>query len=354
MPSIQILGSGRLDERESAFPQAVRLANGDILCSFSVGGGQFVHGGTDWVRSTDGGETWQLEGSILPPTTDPPSANFLKLSLSADGKTIYAYGTRFWGSTDQGFGERRGEALFCKSDDGGLSWSDPELIAMPADCPLEISHGILPLKSGRLLAPAATLPQKDRLGEQVVAVVSDDGGQTWPTHAIVFEDPNKKLGYWEQKLAEIAAGRVMATAWTVSLGDYVDQPDSFAISNDDGQTWGPAHSTGIQGQTLTPVPLGEDRLLVFYNRRYGEQGIVMCLVTFTDDQWTVHFEGLLYDARSQRERPSDVESGVDELATFAFGFPTAVILDDGTFLVTHWCVENGVCGIRWTRLRIDW
>ena len=42
MPSIQILNTGRLDERESAFPQAVQLPNGDILCSFGVGGAVFV------------------------------------------------------------------------------------------------------------------------------------------------------------------------------------------------------------------------------------------------------------------------------------------------------------------------
>lgn len=58
MPAIHILNTGRLDERELAFPQAVWLPVGDILCSFDVGGGQFVHGGTDWVRSTDGGVTW--------------------------------------------------------------------------------------------------------------------------------------------------------------------------------------------------------------------------------------------------------------------------------------------------------
>lgn len=39
MPSLQILATGRLDERESAFPQAVQLPNGDILCSFGVEGG---------------------------------------------------------------------------------------------------------------------------------------------------------------------------------------------------------------------------------------------------------------------------------------------------------------------------
>ena len=44
MPSIEILDSGRIDERESAFPQAVQLPNGDILCSFNVGGGAHVTG----------------------------------------------------------------------------------------------------------------------------------------------------------------------------------------------------------------------------------------------------------------------------------------------------------------------
>ncbi len=150
MPSLQILSTGRLDERDSAFPQAVQLPSGDVLCSFGVGGGQFVHGGTDWVRSTDGGLTWRLEGTLLPPTSDPPSANFLKLSLSADGKTIYAYGTRYWGSIDDKFGERRGEALFCVSTDDGRSWSSPQVIPMP-DVPLEVSHSMLPLASGRLL-----------------------------------------------------------------------------------------------------------------------------------------------------------------------------------------------------------
>ena len=41
MATIQILNTGRHDERESAFPQAVQLPDGDILRSFEVGGGQF-------------------------------------------------------------------------------------------------------------------------------------------------------------------------------------------------------------------------------------------------------------------------------------------------------------------------
>ena len=349
-----MLSTGRLDERDSAFPQAVQLPDGDILCSFSVGGGPNVHGGTDWARSTDGGETWTLEGTILPPTEVPYATNALKLTLSADGRTMYAYGSRSYRKPEEKFGEGRNEPVLCCSTDEGHTWSPPQVIPMPCDGPLEISHGVLTLSSGRLLAPAATLPAQDRLGEQMLVAISDDAGKTWPTHAVVFEDPNKRLGYFEQKLTEIAPGRAMAVCWTVTLGDVVDQPDSFTISNDNGSTWGPARSTGIRGQTMTPIPLGDDRLLVLYNRRYGDQGIMMTLVTFTDQAWTIHYESLMYDAKAKRERPEHLDTGVQEFDTFAFGFPTAIPLQDGTYLATHWCQEAGTFGIRWTKLRIHW
>ena len=71
MSVIEILGTDRFDERDSAFPMAVQLPDGDILCSFSVGGGPSARGGTDWARSRDGGETWQLEGTLLPPRMIP-------------------------------------------------------------------------------------------------------------------------------------------------------------------------------------------------------------------------------------------------------------------------------------------
>ena len=39
---------------------------------------------------------------------------------------------------------------------------------------------------------------------------------------------------------------------------------------------------------------------------------------------------------------------------FAFGFPTAIRLHDGTYFATNWSVEGGHCGIRWTKLRVTW
>lgn len=352
MPTIDVLGSGRIDDRESAFPMAVELPGGDLLCSYGVGGGALVTGGTDWSRSTDGGATWNVEGVLLPKDDDRNRANFLKLTLAPDGQTVYAYGQWIDADTSQQFGARDSGTLLCRSTDGGLTWSDPETVPMPKG-PLEVSHGLLPLKSGRLLAPAATLFRPDELGLQVITALSDDGGQTW-SHSVPFEDSEKKRGFFEQKFVELDDNRVMGVAWTVTLGQYDDLEDSFVISPDGGTTWGEIQSTGISGQTMTPVFLGDDRLLVLYNHRRGEQSIRMCLVTFTDDAWTVHHESVMYDARTVYQRPDSAQTGIDELDDFAFGFPTAVPLQDGTFLATHWCVEDGRCGIRWTRLQINW
>ncbi|MBM4004893.1 MAG: exo-alpha-sialidase [Planctomycetes bacterium] len=351
MSRLEILGTGRIDERESAFPQAVQLPNGDLLCSFSVGGGQYVHGGTDWYRSRDRGATWVLEGTILPPTDSPRSANYLKLSLSPDGQTVFAYGTRYWGETIDRFGQRRGEAVLCRSRDAGRSWTAPQVLPMP-DTMLEISHALRPLRSGRLLAPAAYLSQQDRLGEEVFVLLSDDEGASWPHRRTVFRDPAGERGFWEQKLLEVRPGLLLATAWTVTLGDYRDLENSFCWSHDDGWTWGPIHSTGIRGQTMTPMALGDDRLLVLYNRRYGRQGIVAAVVDATPSSWRLLDETIYYDAGAMRDGPQQGSTGVDELASFQFGFPTAIPLDDGTWLGTHWCVEREVCGIRWTRFRV--
>lgn len=352
MPSIEILGTGWIDRRDSAFPLAVELPDGDILCSFTVGGGASVTGGTDWARSTNGGRSWTLGGTVLEPIRDPVTSNALKFTLSPDGRTIYAYGSRSYKKPNLKFGEVPNEAVLCHSKDGGHTWSQPRIVPMPQGVSLEISHGALVLDSGRLLAPAATLPP-NRLGEEVIVAISDDEGQTWPHHSVVFRDPEQKHGYFEQKLAQIAPNRVMAVAWTVTLDGVEDRPNSFALSADGGLTWSPVQSTGIMGQTMTAIPLGGDRLLVLYNRRYGEQGIVMGLVTFTETFWKVHYEGLMYDAKARRERPQDAD-GVEELYTFKFGFPTAISLQDGTHLATHWCFEEGSYGIRWTRLRIHW
>ena len=351
MPSIEILSSGRIDERESAFPQAVQLPNGDILCSFNVGGGAHTTGGSDWARSLDKGETWTVEGTILP--KEGTATNALKLSISSNGRTIYAYGPRNHRREGQRFGEGHNEPILCKSEDNGKTWSKPVVVSLPGDR-FEISHGVLPLHSGRILAPAATLESEKTLGKQVLLGISDNNGDTWEKPSVAFEDSNGVHGYFEQKFEEIRPGLIIGTCWTHIMEGVVDVEDHFVLSRDNGLTWSEPKSTGVMGQTMTTLSLGKDRLLVMYNRRYGQQGIVMLLVTFTEDGWTVHHEGMMYDPSSARNRPQGLETGVDEFAGFEFGFPTAIHLNDNTILATNWSKENGKFGVRWTKLRVIW
>lgn len=349
---IDILEKGFIDKRDSAFPQAIQMPDGEILCSFSVGGGPEVTGCSELSRSKDLGKTWTPGGVILPQTDNPRTANHLKLSLANDKKNIYAYGGQLYFNADQKFGQRPCEPIFCISKDQGNSWSKPNIIANPYNCPLEISYGIVPLKSGRLLAPVATLPAPERLGEKVITFISDDDGKHWDKQSIVFESDDTSEGYFEHKFVQFDSGVIMATAWTVTLGDVVDKENSFALSFDDGLTWSSPKSTGIMGQTMTPISLGDNRLLVLYNRRYGKQGIVMALVTFTENEWQVHHEELLYDAQKERVRPQNKE-GIKEFDDFAFGFPTAIQLDDASFLVTYWRKEGDTHCICWARLKVE-
>lgn len=353
MAAITVLDSGHVHRGDSAFPTLVRLDNGEILCGFSVGGGPNATGGTECARSTDGGRTWVWEGVILPPTQDPATSNSLRLSRTGDG-VVLAYGARKRAKPGKVvFGKDSNEPVLCRSHDAGRSWSDPQTIPTDVPGPFEISNPVLVLADGRWLAPAATLSDPQRLGERVIAFESADQGRTWPAARSVLEDPMRERGFFEQKLIELSGGRVMAVAWTVTLGDYADLENHFALSLDAGRTWGPIHSTGIRGQTMTPVWLGADRLLVLYNRRYGQQAVVMCLARLHDDRWEVEFEDVLWDAAAQRDRPKSLESGIDEFDEFQFGLPSALRLADEEFLAVHWCKEAGEFGIRWTRLHLS-
>jgi hypothetical protein len=93
--------------------------------------------------------------------------------------------------------------------------------------------------------------------------------------------------------------------------------------------------------------------MLLYNRRYGEQGIVMAIARMTDEDWPVEFEGLLYDSKATRAGMVHA-TGLAEMQQIKFGYPTAVPLHDGTFLATWWTADaaTGRTGVRWANLRV--
>jgi hypothetical protein len=352
MPAIEILDTGLIDRSDSAFPTVVRLDDGTIICGFSRGGGAHAQGGTHCASSSDGGQTWAYRGPILERSEAPVRTNHLRLSRTADG-TILAYGQRDQNEeTPDGVRRVACDPVLCRSSDGGHTWSEPAVIPFQIPGPYEISNPIVVTADGRWLAPAATL-YDGRYGERVVLHESTDQGVSWPNMYTVFQDPGTGIGYLEQKLVEAAPGDLLAIAWVQDFANDVDLKNAFSLSTDGGCTWGGAEPTGIQGQTMTPIWLGDGRYLVLYNKRYGEQSIQMCLVQIADAAWTTASEGTLYDARARLEL-TDAVSSQEQISLIQFGYPMGLLLDDETVLAVHWCAEEGVCGIRWTRLGVTW
>jgi hypothetical protein len=347
-PRLEVESAGIIDDRDSAYPQAAVLGNGDVLCSYSNAGGPSALGGTDLARSLDGGRTWTFDGTLLSPGTDPPTTNFLKLSKASDRATVYAYGARLGPTTAARFGERTSEPIFCWSEDDGHTWSGPRVVPIPG-ARHEISHGVLALRGGRLLAPAASV-ESGRRGERVVAAVSNDAGMTWPERVVVFEDPAGELGFFEHKLTDLGGGHILATSWTVRMADVMDLPNRYAVSHDHGATWSPPRLTDLHGQTLSTVGLGGDWLLALFNRRHRDPAIVVALVSLVGDEWATHTEMALFRPRA---RSVDNDGGVDRFGAFQFGFPTAIRLPDGAVLATFWARDGERCAVRWARLLLS-
>ena len=350
MANIEVVETGHIDRSDSAFPTLVKLDNGDLVCGFSTGGGAHANGETHCACSTDCGRTWQHRSVILERTVDPVQTNHLRLSRTADG-TLLAYGQRDQNQeTAKGRKRLACTATLCRSADHGKTWSEPEVVPLEVPGPYEISNPMVVTSDGRWLAPTATF-HNGRYGERVVLQESSDNGSTWPHMHTVFQDPGSGIGYLEQKIIEFHPNHLLAIAWVQDYQADTDLKNEYSLSIDGGRTWDGPHPTGIQGQPMTPIWLGEDRCLVLYNKRYGHQAIKMCLVRISGGSWNVEFEGTMFYGHASLELTDNISSQ-EQIRLIKFGYPGGMRLDDETVLAVHWCEEDGICGIRWTRLRI--
>ena len=364
--NVEVVASGHVTRDDAAYPSLVGLDDGAIVCGYSCGGGSSATGGTDWARSTDGGTTWTREGTILGRSEGPVTTNSLRLSRTARG-TVLSYGARRYDTAGKArFGRDPSEPVLCRSSDGGRTWSAPVVLAAASldsrARGYEVTCPILALDEERWLAPAGLLAETGHLGARVVVFSSADAGRTWPNSPTVFHDTDERRCFFETKVISLGSGRLLAVAWTVTAGDYHDLDNHYALSRDGGRSWTRPISTGIRGQTMTPVWLGGDLLLVLYNRRYGKQGIVMLVARVADDGWTLGPETMLWDAAAAHGEVAHGAGGVDEFSGFAFGLPSALPIADRRLLAVHWCREGQTgpratvlerYGVRWTRLQLS-
>ena len=340
-------------------PSLVLLSENEMLATFDLDRrGRPLDYRTVAARSTDGGETWTREGSLLK-ETPLGTTHSIRTARLSDGSLI---GLGIMDHRDdpgrgvvnpETFGRVPSELFLARSTDAGRSWTGPEYIEPPLIGPSwEICHPILELADGRLLTPTATWRGwngESPSGEQSPVFISDDGGETWPVFGRSFDGRATGLSHWEQSVAQLEDGRLLAVSWVYDLRTGQTPPTEYSISEDRGETFSASKRTSFHAQTCKIIQLREGRVLCAY-RRHDLPGLWATLARVGYDSWTNLGHVALWEGAESgmvgEGRPAD------ELKGLKFGYPSMKQLPSGDVLLLFWCEEEGVTHIRWLRLRV--
>lgn len=344
------------------FPSVIVMSNGEMLATMGLGQAfESIDLHTEVARSKDGGETWQLEGRIYPGTKDRITSDCCRITALPDGEVI-AFMVRAdrTAHPDEGLTNEKTlgfaptELLILRSRDFGHTWSEPETLEPPLVGPSwESCSPIVVLSDGRWILPTSTWSGWNGEcpnGMRMVAFVSYDRGKTWPEYMSVLGDGTQSVIYWESKILELPDGRLLASAWAYDEVAKTDLPNQYTISADGGKTWLPPQSTGLIGQTLTPLLLKDGRILSVY-RRMDRPGLWANVSYLEGNRWVNVDEKPLWCADVMGLTGTHTNM-TRNFQVLRFGAPCLTHLPDGDIFVAFWGVEHCVSNIRWFRLRV--
>lgn len=313
------------------------------------------------ARSTDGGETWTLEGPMWPKDPACRKSSTCRISVMPDGELVGIGALWDRSRRDEGLANSKThgfvptELMLMRSSDGGRTWEGPTVFEPPLVGPsFEICATVQALDENRWVIPCATWCGWDgdaASGMKAILLVSRDRGRTWSEYVDVMDRWGEGIIHWESKLARLADGRLLSVAWAHNLETGEDLPNQYAISDDSGESFSAPCSTGILGQTCTPFALPGGRILCAY-RRADKPGLWAQLAHLAGDEWVNDEETPLWGARSAGLLADDAKSAVQNMSALRFGFPCGTVLADGDVYFVFWCYEQCVSNIRWFRLTL--
>ncbi len=202
-------------------------------------------------RSTDGGATWSAMQVIEDPGEKWSAANPATVLDRQSGRLWLIYLRCLPGrSTDTARpGTDDNQTMARTSDDNGITWSKPiDLTAVARDMKdaqwrssVIGPGGAIQTRDGRLVAPVWKVAPSG-----VLAIFSEDHGQTWQRGALV---PGAQAGD-ENQVVELANGRILMD---VRQGSGPHR--WLTESSDGGRTW----SAPRPGVTVSPVACAIER-----------------------------------------------------------------------------------------------
>ena len=362
----EILSEGFVARLHANEPNAVAAgsrtalaANGEIVCTYMVQPALGVNGFDTIIARSKDGENWYGHRTMWPQYKNKESV-FGSISRAPNcelyffGSTTHIdeVGETFWCDETQGMKENH--MFWSCSADNGHTWSDPVFMPSPFTCSVEAAGPITVTGKGRMIAcfiPYNTFdPNINVEGNQVMAMISDDGGRNWKFDKMISFGPDA-LGA-ESWVIELADGRLLATCWRAARPEVDDFPNAYTLSNDGGDTWGPTLSTGIMGQSTALAALPDGRALFIYNqRKHGEIGVWLAVANPTENDFGIQHNAPIWRAQSKTQS-GESSANLDSWTDFSFGEPSIMPLPDGALLATLWCVEAAGSGIRYVKLKI--
>jgi sialidase-1 len=334
----------------SCFPDILLRRSGELLVTFRRAGGFSLEalrrGKYDHVdkgariamaRSSDGGQSWQLEcifepfdpecGEQDPSIAELGSAlliNFFRWRVVPAGeKDRLGYPARQ--QYDGSWSDVEGPWLI-RSFDGGATWErEPVAVDSAPLMRAGTSDAVLQLPDGACLMGIYGADYGSSVCRAYL-VRSLDGGDRWGEPSLIARDPQGRLSFEEPALARTADGCLLAMLRCGEPGkyEYLYQ----ARSLDQGRTWNDLGVTPMWGHPAHLLLLDDSRLLCSYGYRRPPYGIRACVSEDHGATWKIEQEIVLRDDGASRD----------------LGYPSSAQLADGTFITVYYI--HGPDGIR--------
>lgn len=351
-----------LKSRHAYFPSVAVLPDGEMVATLMRGEAfEAVNNRVYVARSSDQGTTWTIEGLLASDIDGKPISESARITATTDGELIaLLHRHDRTGHLEEGLANSQTlgfvptDFALARSTDGGCSWSQPESIDPPLVGPsFELCCPITILNDGRWLLPTSTwrgwdgeLPNGDRM----IAFVSEDQGRTWPQYMTVMHHERDEMMYWESKIIELSDGALLAVAWVYDNAESCDLPNHYTLSRDGGKTWTKPKSTGLTGQTMTPLLLADGRILCVY-RRMDQPGLWCQIAHLEGDEWYNDDAQPLWGNQSGGLTATG-ESMADNFKALKFGAPCLTPLPGGGIHLAFWCYEDCMSVIRWFKFQV--
>jgi ribosomal protein L27 len=235
-PPYKVISQGPAAGTYQAFPDACRLKNGDILAVFYAGYGHVSLPTKEWprggricmVRSRDEGRTWSAPAVLYDDEIDNRDPHVAQL---ADGTVVCSFFSLFakadgsWGITG---------VQLVRSHDNGKTWDAKAETIVPG---WAVSAPVRQMPDGTCVLGIYHEADGQAWGG---VTRSTDGGKTWSGAIPIGEGSGVYLDA-ETDVIRLKDGRLFAALRSSKVHEH------YAISEDEGLTWGPVQDIGFPG-----------------------------------------------------------------------------------------------------------